>query len=179
MDAWRDIDVSWERDARGFVAEDEEMACGCINDAVYFNKLGVSIGVEGQNGMLSDVRGVVDYFWHGGDGVNTWGRIVMGSSMALDDDIAPGAPTDPLLHFEEMADRIYLSAFPYLLQLTDPEFLGTGKWAGGGTMLTWPYAGGTINYSDGLMQFLPAIVVAGEGPNAPTALDPWKVCVSV
>lgn len=39
MDAWRDINLSWERDEPGFVAEDEEMACGCRFDAQFFGQV--------------------------------------------------------------------------------------------------------------------------------------------
>ncbi len=141
-------------------------------------KRNVTIGVEGQNGMLSDVRGTVFYYWHGGDGLDTWGRIVMGSTQQMDDDITPTSATNPFTNFEGVADRIYLHTRPYLMQLTDPELLDDGRWAGGGTSTTWPYGGGTITYSKLGSRFVPAVLDPGlqSSPDAPTALDPWKVC---
>jgi hypothetical protein len=65
------------------------------------------------------------YYWHGSDSLATWGRIVMGSSMALDEDVTPTSATNPS-NFESVADRIYLSALPYLLQVREP---GGPRWS--------------------------------------------------
>ena len=51
-DACRDIDVSWEDDERGFIAEDEEAICGLQADAQWWAGKGLSFGVEGGNGAL-------------------------------------------------------------------------------------------------------------------------------
>ena len=41
-DACRDIDVSWETDERGFIAEDEEAICGLQADAAWWASKGLS-----------------------------------------------------------------------------------------------------------------------------------------
>ena len=95
QDAWRDINLSWE--PGGFIAEDQEFICGCIKviwcfcacfqlsnlfmpyliqDADFFGNANISIGVEGSNGMASNTLGTVDYYWHGSDSLQTWGRLV-------------------------------------------------------------------------------------------------------
>ena len=52
-DAYRDIDTSFEVDEAGYIAEDEEMACGCAADARWLAAHNLSLGVEGGNGMAS------------------------------------------------------------------------------------------------------------------------------
>ena len=51
-DAYRDINDSWERDERGFIAEDEEGICGLQADQRFWASHGLSFGVEGSNGCL-------------------------------------------------------------------------------------------------------------------------------
>ena len=46
-DAYRDINVSWEDDEAGFIAEDEEVLCGVKQDSEWLLKSGLSLGVEG------------------------------------------------------------------------------------------------------------------------------------
>eukprot|EP00047_Mylnosiga_fluctuans_P016315 m.53702 g.53702 ORF g.53702 m.53702 type:complete len:169 (+) comp6511_c1_seq1:62-568(+) len=103
----------------------------------------------------------------------------MGSTMALDDDITPTSDSNPLNNFEGVADRIYLHALPYLMQMTDLELIGAGIWAGGGTATTWPYGNGTITYAKLGSRFVPAVVPppAGSPPEAPTTLHPSKVYI--
>ena len=72
MDAYRDINDSFESDEAGFIAEDEEMACGCAKDAEFLARHGLSLGVEGPNGMASvggsnpPAMDVFKYYWHDG-----------------------------------------------------------------------------------------------------------------
>ena len=47
------------------------MACGCEHDAKFFNKHNITFGVEGQNGIASNVLGLLQYYWHGSD---RWGE---------------------------------------------------------------------------------------------------------
>jgi hypothetical protein len=42
--------VSWETDERGFIAEDEEAACGLAFDLAWLSDRNMSLGVEGGNG---------------------------------------------------------------------------------------------------------------------------------
>jgi hypothetical protein len=68
---------------------------------------GVSFGVEGPNGMSSDVRGLVDYYWHVGDTFWSFGKIVGGgcnagpgegcciSGCSIDGDYSPGCSEHP------------------------------------------------------------------------------------
>lgn len=141
----------------------------------------VSIGVEGQNGMLSDPRGVVHYYWHGGDSLSTWGRIVMGTSMQLDDDVTPTSSTNPLTQFEGLCDRIYLHARVYMMQLTDVRKVSDTRWAGGGTLTTWPYRNFTITYATVTGRFVPAVLPPSSDSSraAATTLDPCKVLVII
>eukprot|EP01043_Picozoa_sp_COSAG02_P033016 COSAG02_NODE_2233_length_9425_cov_2.280399_2_plen_271_part_00 len=62
----------------------------------------MSFGVEGPNGMSSDVRGLVDYYWHVGDIFSAFGKIVGGGcnsgpgvgccamGCSIDGDYSPG-----------------------------------------------------------------------------------------
>ena len=71
MDAYRDIDTSWEADVPGYIAEDEEAACGLVGDQRWLQTHNLSLGVEGSNGMASvggpnpPGMGLFDYYWHG------------------------------------------------------------------------------------------------------------------
>ena len=68
-DAYRDINDSWERDAPGFIAEDEEAICGLQADREFWDSRGLSFGVEGSNGCLVAIgqvpsfNGITDYYW--------------------------------------------------------------------------------------------------------------------
>ena len=42
--------MSWETDERGFIAEDEEAACGLAFDLAWLSDRNMSLGVEGGNG---------------------------------------------------------------------------------------------------------------------------------
>ena len=85
MDAYRDIDVSWETDEAGFIAEDEEAACGLAGDLRWLSERNLSLGVEGANGMASvggpntPAMNVFDYYWHGHWRLGEWGRIISGN----------------------------------------------------------------------------------------------------
>ena len=61
-DAWRDINLSYENvtedDPWGWIHENEEMRCGCEPERALYARHNVSFGVEGPNGMSSDVRGL-------------------------------------------------------------------------------------------------------------------------
>ena len=59
---------------RGWIHENEEMRCGCETEKALYERHNVSFGVEGPNGMSSDVRGLVDYYWHVGDGFWVFGK---------------------------------------------------------------------------------------------------------
>jgi hypothetical protein len=105
-DAWRDINLSYENtttaDPWGWIHENEEMRCGCEPERALYESHGVSFGVEGPNGMSSDVRGLVDYYWHVGDIFGVFGKIVGGGCNAgpgegccamgcsIDGDYSPG-----------------------------------------------------------------------------------------
>jgi len=113
-DAWRNNDVSYtqvnESTGWGWISEEEEMACGCEADVANFAAAGVSLGCEGQNGMAAELMGLMSYFWHGGVyDVSTWGKIVSGTNMGLDDDCygPDGTDGNGLYGFEAIADRFY------------------------------------------------------------------------
>jgi hypothetical protein len=179
-DAYRDINDSWENDARGFIAEDEEGVCGLQEDARWYAAHNLSFGVEGGNGALVAVgpvpgfSGIVSYYWHGGSdftaNFGTWRRIVSGSAQGLDNDIS--AHTS---HFDpKLLRNIYTKAMVGSLQMTDEllhsEPCGTGcvantRFANGGNGTHWPYGGDTImyqkltggRYANGSV-FLPAVL---------------------
>jgi hypothetical protein len=166
-DAYRDIDTSWEDDERGYIAEDEEMACGCAADAAWLHARNLTLGVEGSNGMAS-VGGpstpsmdVFDYYWHGSADLGVWARIVTGTDQLLDDDVTPSSATNPLRHWEEVANRVYLHAKVNAMRLTDPELLSNGQFAGGGDMAgKWPYGGDlefVYSQSQGSQVFVPVV----------------------
>jgi hypothetical protein len=86
----------------------------------------LSFGVEGGNGALVAVgptqgwNGIVSYFWHGGQNLGNWNRIVCGSTQGLDNDIsdfvASGAPDNQLA-------AVYSKAMIYSLQVrTTPSW---------------------------------------------------------
>lgn len=185
-DAYRDIDTSWETDERGYIAEDEEMACGCAADSAWLHAHNLSLGVEGSNGMASvggptpPAMGVFDYYWHGSAGLGDWCRIVAGSDQGLDSDVTPTSNTNPMKNWASMADRIYLKAKVGALRMTDPEMLKAGRFAGGGTDSSWPYGGDTqFEYLHGDTVFVPAVLPppAGSPKSAPTSLHPSKAYV--
>lgn len=105
-DAWRDINLSYENETEddpwGWILENEEMKCGCEPEKELYERHGVSFGVEGPNGMSSDVRGLVDYYWHVGDPFWVFGKIVGGgcngdassgcchSGCSIDGDVTAG-----------------------------------------------------------------------------------------
>lgn len=189
MDAYRDIDTSWENDAAGYIAEDEEMACGCEADIRWLKKNGLSLGVEGSNGMASvggpntPAAGVFDYYWHGHMGLGDWGRIISGSDQGLDDDITPISKLNPFNNWEKLADQIYLKAKPLALQMT-AEKLGENRFAGGGTDTLWPIDADLIEYvrvdgSGTNIVFVPEVLPPpkGSAKSAATTLNPKKVYV--
>ena len=110
-DAWRDIKLSYdnttEDDPWGWIHENEEMRCGCETEKALYEQHGVSFGVEGPNGMSSDVRGLVDYYWHVGDTFSAFGKIVGGgcnsapgvgccaTGCSIDGDYSPGCTEHP------------------------------------------------------------------------------------
>ena len=110
-DAWRDINLSYdnttEDDPWGWIHENEEMRCGCETEKALYEQHGVSFGVEGPNGMSSDVRGLVDYYWHVGDTFSAFGKIVGGgcnsapgvgccaTGCSIDGDYSPGCTEHP------------------------------------------------------------------------------------
>eukprot|EP00039_Didymoeca_costata_P007597 m.101573 g.101573 ORF g.101573 m.101573 type:complete len:939 (+) comp13746_c0_seq3:117-2933(+) len=160
MDAWRDIDTSFENDERGYIAEDEEFECGCKNDAQYFNEKGIYLGVEGQNGMASDPRGVVDYYWHGRDTIRNWGRIVVGTSQGLDNDITATTKDNV---YELLVPVIYMKAKTYAVQLTsDALDSALSRFAGGGNRTHWPWMGQLIEYQRATSRFLPKVLKPGS-----------------
>ena len=184
-DAYRDIDTSFEVDEAGYIAEDEEMACGCAADARWLAAHNLSLGVEGSNGMASvggrapPSMNVFDYFWHGHMDLGTWGRIVAGSDQGLYEDMTPTSATNPMNHFSSMADRIYLKAKVLALRMTDPELLSNGHFAGGGNQSHWPYGGDTFfQYlgTSGMRAFLPVVLPPppGSPKTALTSLHPSR-----
>ena len=173
MDAYRDINDSFESDEAGFIAEDEEMACGCAKDAEFLAQHGLSLGVEGPNGMASvggtspPAMDVFSYYWHDGfwlgqahSRLGVFARIIVGSDQGLDVDIVPAGPhtqpqksaTDPFHNFESLADRFYLKAKPLALQMVDTMLLkfnetsGEKVFANGGNSSHWPHGGDFIEY---------------------------------
>lgn len=186
MDAYRDIDTSWETDEAGYIAEDEEFACGCVNDRRWLGSHHLSLGVEGSNGMASvggpnpPGMGVFNYYWHGHMGLGDWARIIAGSDQGLDDDITPSSTTNPFNHWGSLADSIYLKAKPLALRMTDPELLSDGKFLNGGTNSVWPHGDSLIEYfRPGAVQsvFVPEVLPppAGSAKVAPTTINPNKI----
>ena len=146
MDAYRDIDVSYESDPAGYISEDEEAACGLGWDLKWLQQHNLSLGVEGPNGMASvggpntPAMDVFDYYWHGPPtSLGDWGRIVVGTAQGVDTDMpyahigcwahrgcdcsnismcSANASTNPFGHWESLADKIYLQTKPLTLTLT-------------------------------------------------------------
>ena len=201
MDAYRDIDVSWETDERGYIAEDEEAACGLMGDLHWLAQHNLSLGVEGANGMASvggpnsPAMNVFDYYWHGSWSLGEWGRIISGTDQGLDEDMpfqhgcnftcTINASTDPFANWESLADKIYLLAKPLALQLTDPELLdgsASGVFNSGGSFSTWPDGGKLIEYARAGLTgsvrqpesvFVPAVELPppGSPKHAPTIVN--------
>jgi hypothetical protein len=156
-DAYRDIDTSWESDEAGYIAEDEEMACGCTGvDGVWLAKQNLSLGVEAINGMLSaggktaPTMGLIEYYWDGANNIGDWGRIVMGGTSGTNHDIQWGEFNDPN-NWHKRADAVYLQAKVYSMQMT-ASLISTragNQFSGGGNDTHWPYAGGMIRYVQG------------------------------
>jgi len=148
--------VSWETDERGFIAEDEEAACGLAFDLAWLSDRNMSLGVEGGNGMASvggpnsPAMNIFDYYWHGHWTLGEWGRIISGTDQGLDTDMpyahtgcwtkpscdcsnwkcTGSAATDPFGNWEQLADRIYLQAKVLALRLTDTELHGVDSASG-------------------------------------------------
>eukprot|EP00947_MAST-08B_sp_MAST-8B-sp1_P003034 g3034.t1 len=193
-DAYRDIDVSFEGHAGdsvggGYIAEDEEMACGCAADVRWLEARNLSLGVEGSNGMASvggpssPSMGLFDYYWHGsGANIGVWGRIIAGSDQGLDNDVTPTSNTNPLVgrNWEAIADKVYLQAKVNAVRLTDPELLSDGNFgSGGNTDGNWSYGGDALfRYKEGDDSvFVPVVVVDGggdRGKQSPTSLHPSR-----
>ncbi len=52
---------------------------------------------------------VFSYYWHGSTAeLGSWGRLLAGSDQGLDDDITPTSRLNPFLHWEALADQVYL-----------------------------------------------------------------------
>eukprot|EP00040_Diaphanoeca_grandis_P037223 m.241469 g.241469 ORF g.241469 m.241469 type:complete len:965 (-) comp33776_c0_seq1:288-3182(-) len=196
MDAYRDIDTSFENDTRGYIAEDEEMACGCAADHEYLKAQNLSLGVEGSNGMASvggqssPAMDVFNYYWHGSStNLAVWGRMLSGSDQGLDSDVFPNSPTDPFTQWESLADKVYLKARPLALRYTDTNLLSGGRFSNGGDHHSWPHPMHSDNASNLLEYFRPRIegkqdaavfipqVVPprpGSAKSAPTTINPLK-----
>lgn len=185
-DAYRDINDSWEKDERGFIAEDEEAICGLQADSSFWASHNLSFGVEGSNGCLVGIgpvpafNGITDYYWHGESSLGTWNRIVMGTTQGLDQDIcAGGANWCQTLDWDSLALTIYTKTFVYSLRMTD-MLLSNGRYSGGGNATHWPYGGGLIQYidPDGSV-FLPAVQAPppNASKSAPTTLSSSKIRV--
>ncbi len=69
-----------------------------------------SNGMASVNGPSSPTMGsVFSYYWHGGAAeLGAWGRLLAGSDQGLDDDITPTSRLNPFLHWESLADQVYL-----------------------------------------------------------------------
>ena len=169
MDAYRDIDVSFESDPAGYIAEDEEAACGLGWDLQWLRQHNLSLGVEGANGMASvggpnpPAMDVFDYYWRDGSpSLGDWGRIVMGTAQGVNTDMpyahigcwahqgcdcsnmsmcSTNASTNPFGHWESLADTIYLQTKPYTLTLT-----GAGA---GGDLLSFNRSSGEMYFGNG------------------------------
>ena len=199
-DAYRDINLSWEHDEAGFIAEDEEAACGLLGDHEWWANHSLSFGVEGGNGALVAVgptpgfMQVVSYYYHGSPGMGAWRRIVSGTTQGLDHDIVPGSGTPSLKGggpTQKQKDAIYTRAFVYMLQMTAESLDADGtRFSNGGNSTHWPYAGDWIEYAKncslahGVLHpcpdvFLPEVLPppAGAAKDAPTTLSPTKVRV--
>jgi hypothetical protein len=122
-DAWRDVGASWE--ANGvFLPHESEQFCGQEADAAFWrDRAGASLGCEGTNGQAAEFMGVIQYFYHG-DGLDPayFGRIVAGSALGFDTDIAC-VRGGCLCRWGDIADRFWLTTKLYQLALTQ-ELLG-------------------------------------------------------
>lgn len=68
-DAWRNVNSDWgpwQGDFPGYIGDEIEDVCGTRADVAFFQKVGVSLGNEGPNGMPADyIRMGFSYFYHG------------------------------------------------------------------------------------------------------------------
>jgi hypothetical protein len=163
-DANHDVSDSWEIDARGFIAEDEEGICGLLADHNFWASKGISSGVEGDDGALIGVGPVmgwsmlVSYFWAGHTDEHvfgSWNRIVMGTQQGSQRTIHGGNGTSGQMHFQDgqlqgiQPASIYTAAMVYMMQMTDELIAGSrfnGRFRGGGNGTHWPFAGDWIEY---------------------------------
>jgi hypothetical protein len=183
-DAYRDINDSWEADERGFIAEDEEAACGLQGDRTFWASKNVSFGVEGGNGALVALgpvpgfAGIADYYWHGHAGLGMWNRIVTGSDQGLDSDLSAAPNPSDVARLQK---TIYTKAMVLSMQMTDELVDETQvRFRKGGNATHWPYGGGWIQYRQGGgAVFVPAVLTppAGTPKAAPTRLAENKVRV--
>ena len=93
-DAYRDINDSWEKDERGFIAEDEEASCGLQGDHDWWGKHGISLTIEGPDGAAASIGPVpgnlhvVSYYQggnqHDATGVlGWWNRLIAGGMQGV------------------------------------------------------------------------------------------------
>jgi hypothetical protein len=154
-DAWHDDGYSWEPEdelGHGYISEYENQPCGSSKDIQLFAAKGISFGSEGPNGCTGNFLGAdgksydgsspivgtgQSYWWHGpGYSQQYWGKIISGTEMGQDCDIAPwikapchAAPEatfnapDFSGGFAAIANRIYLHAKVLQVALTE-ELLG-------------------------------------------------------
>ena len=105
-DAYRDINLSFENDERGLIAEDEEAACGLQRDHDWWAQRGISMTVEGPDGSAAAVGPVpsimhaISYYQGGpihdatvspssaeGTALGQWNRLVSGGMQGIQHDI--------------------------------------------------------------------------------------------
>ena len=154
-DAWHDDGYSWEPEdvlGHGYIGEYENQPCGSSKDIQLFADRGISFGSEGPNGCTGNYLGAdgksydrsnpivgtgQSYWWHGSSySQQYWGKIISGTEMGQDCDIAPwiaahcnSAPeatfnaSDFSGGFGAIANRIYLHAKVLQVALTE-ELLG-------------------------------------------------------
>jgi hypothetical protein len=154
-DAWHDDGYSWEPEdveGHGYIGEYENQPCGSSKDIQLFAAHGISFGSEGPNGCTGNYLGAdgkhydhskpivgtgQSYWWHGpAYSQQYWGKIISGSEMGQDCDIAPwvgarcsSAPeatfnsSDLSGGFGAIANRVYLHAKLLQVALTE-ELLG-------------------------------------------------------
>ena len=169
VDAWHDDNYSWEPEdveGHGYIGEYEEQVCGSSKDIQLFAARGISFGSEGPNGCTGNYLGAdgkhfdpsnpivgtgQSYWWHGPlYSQQYWGKIISGSEMGQDCDIAPwigavcsSAPealfnsSDLSGGFGAIANRVYLHAKLLQVALTEEllgEEEGTMRFTNGNTL---------------------------------------------
>ena len=142
-DAYRDINDSWETDERGFIAEDEEAACGLQGDTDFWAKKGISLTIEGPDGAasaLGPVPGnihVVSYYQGGPQhdataALGWWNRLFSGQMQGIEHDLILTNTTSESVGgqwqveggchgkcFDTWKDSVYLKAMVAAMQMTD------------------------------------------------------------